>query len=148
MFPYFVLGYLSNKYGFLEKVKGCYTISFFVCGLLFFLLLLNYTEYHCIYVSGFNILNDDPLKQLYIDSYRFLIGFAGSAMFLLFIYFLYNKSNIYNISLFTKQLILIGSSSLGIYCVQEFYFVGISQLTTEYDELNVIYLILIILIVL
>lgn len=121
VFPYFVIGFLFNKYNLMEYFNRIKRKNFlFIPVMLFFiLLLLIYKKGAFVYVSGNDILHSSVghsvYKQFAIDMYRYLIGLIGSvaAIFLLFkVYASLNKS----LSIKFKDLIEnIGKLSLIFY---------------------------------
>ena len=74
MLPYFVGGYYFNKYEIkcssLKKYAGI-TIPFYIIMLIFFK-----KEYY-IYISGITFSDGNLGEQLFIDAYRYVIGFLG-----------------------------------------------------------------------
>lgn len=76
MYPYFVTGYLMNKYNLFKSVfysnKPIIDYSIII---LFFILLLFYNKNTYIYTTGYCIIGKQ--NQLYYDMHRLLIGFCG-----------------------------------------------------------------------
>lgn len=128
MYPYFIVGYLWNKHQIHDKIK-CYlnaniqviALSFlFILFVLFVILCQHYTVEDYVYVSGTGILkglrSSAPFidyHQLNIDVYRYLIGFVGSALSFMIIYFLFIWKNMAGAKIIAK----LGQKSLGIYVI-------------------------------
>lgn len=113
MLPYFGWGYYFNKYEYksdsLKKYVGV-TIPFYILMLCFFK-----KEYY-IYISGITFSGGNLVEQLFIDVYRYVIGFLGSISVLVIFQKIYR--NLKN-SKFANYIELIGSQySLQIYILQ------------------------------
>ena len=121
MYPFFVLGYLTNK----SKVNNYWVFhSSIIIGssILFIILLLFYNSESYVYNSGQYIFRESGYYYLILDTYRLIIGLIGSISFLSIVY----ASKVYKInSILTKSIMDFGKLSLGIYCFQElFFFIG------------------------
>ena len=120
MYPFFVIGYFYNKNNGKEKLKSIYENKavLLISGGVFIalLLLFNYDSY--IYTSGYYILKENVIKQLYNDIYRFVIGLEGS----IFIMLIFNTTIRYFNDTFTRIMCWIGRNTLGIYIVSGFVF--------------------------
>lgn len=80
-------------------------------GFIFLLLFIFFDENSMIYLSGYKLIGKDVLRQLGIDFYRTLIGFAGTLFFtLLWQYILRKKKNCG-----FRILTVLGKNSMGIY---------------------------------
>lgn len=116
MFPYFVFGYLYNKYN-KNQNNNSYNIILLLSGVLFVVLLKYYNYDSYIYNTGTYILND-LWHQLSIDLYRYLIGFCGSTFIITLVIrtikIIPNKVK--------KLLIMIGEKSFIIYIVTDYLF--------------------------
>lgn len=132
MYPYFLLGYLFNKYKhyLLPKLKTKENIILGVSLMTYILLLIffNYNSY--IYTSGHYILNGHLTKQLLIDIYRYIIGFVGSIVIILLTKKIINNKKI-------PFMAKIGESTMGIYMISSLIFVYVfpyisSRITTKY----------------
>ena len=136
MFPYFVLGYLFNKYSLkdraISKINLIFCVSFVIT--IVGLMLYNYSSY--IYTTGYYILNGNAIKQLLIDLYRFVIGLSGSVSVIII---LFNILNVTKLNL----LVLIGKNSLGIYIISGLIFAYIfPQFNIYIDNINYMLIIL------
>lgn len=120
MLPYFLVGYYFNKYEYkcssLKKYVGI-TIPFYIIMLIFFK-----KEYY-IYILGITFSDGNLGEQLFIDAYRYVIGFLGCISVLIIMQKVYQ---ILKNSKFANRIELIGSQySLQIYILQ---CIGISWL--------------------
>lgn len=120
MYPFFVLGYFYNVAGIKNKYNKFYSSNLFfgTCGIIFALLLTMYNRESYIYTSGMYLFRENPLHQLYIDIYRFLIGLIGSIFVMLFIEKTYKFLNTKILS----TLLCIGQNSMGIYIISGYLF--------------------------
>lgn len=130
MYPYFIVGYLWNKYRLHDKIKcrlNAYTrvMAFAFLFVLFVILYRQYTVEDYIYVSGSGILKglrtSSPFidyHQLSIDLYRYLIGFVGSAVAFMVIRFLFKWGNM----AWSRIVAILGQKSLGIYAISVLFF--------------------------
>lgn len=92
IYPFFVIGYICNKYNFSKYYIGHkkIIIPVTICLYLIMLFFYNYESY--IYTSGYCIIRDGfQLHNLFIDIYRFFIGMMGSAFVMIAISPIYNK---------------------------------------------------------
>ena len=109
MLPYFLIGMYVSRKG-LEHIlyrKDVLIIS----SVLFAILLLFYNQDCFIYTTGTCVTNPFRPNQIFIDIYRWTIGFAGSICVLCLIKFVVIDGH--------KWLRWIGSMSMGIYCWQD-----------------------------
>lgn len=126
MYPFFVMGYLWNKHGIVDKLKDkkispyIKIMVFFFLFILFVALCKQYTTDDYIYISGSGILKGlkthSPFidyHQISINFYRYLIGFVGSAISLIAIRYTFNKYE----KISREILIKLGQKSLGIYII-------------------------------
>lgn len=139
MYPYFIMGYLWNKYHLESKfhlsnlkIKVCIS---FLCVVLFCILYMNFTKEDYIYTTGINILKINPEKgllldfhQISIDLYRYLIGFVGAATILIIINILLIVFKIKEDSYIAIFLSKIGQKTLGIYIISGY----LQQITLPY----------------
>ncbi|MEG0408684.1 MAG: acyltransferase family protein [Bacilli bacterium] len=132
MLPYFILGYLFNKY-FTITFKRIFSVkkNQFIClglsGLIFIILLIFFNRDSYIYTSGFYILKESNyLFQLAIDTYRFIIGLFGSIFIISSVKLVWNKLPKFIIS----SLSYIGKYSLGIYILSGYIFIYLLPLIT------------------
>lgn len=129
MFPYFVFGYLYNKYNKDVKTDIKYIFLFTI---LFVILLTQYNYDSFIYNSGTCILNNF-WKQLGIDLYRYSVGFCGSIFVILLVLKLIKKIPIKIRNIIT----MIGKNSLIIYIVTDYlYAYIIPRVTYSLDGVN------------
>lgn len=110
MYPYFVTGYYLNKQK--EKIKIS-KIIYLPILLLYFIMLVCWDRKFYIYTSWLNIYkNEDIFNQIYIDIYRWIIGFLGCILIYGVVKSLYNKfkkAKIFYVLSFT------GCFTMGIY---------------------------------
>lgn len=80
VFPYYILGYL---YGRRNRKVNIKTWIGLVCTLAYFALIFAYDKEHYVYISGMNVLKaENPLKQIGICAFRFLVGLIGCIGFI------------------------------------------------------------------
>ena len=123
MYPFFILGYWTNmyiKYFPINIATSAQNITILIVFLfIYFILYKQYTKEDFIYISGTAIIKDiGQLRprfdshQLYIDSFRILIGFVGSLILFMLIRIQYQLN-------WAKKMLslfgIIGKRSLGIY---------------------------------
>lgn len=105
---FYAHGYLERKKNALQWIAHPRTL--FLSGLIFAVLFAFYKEDSFIYLSGYKLIGREPLRQLLIDAYRMLVGFAGSIFFLLFWY------NVTKYLPFKGKLLTeLGRKTMGIY---------------------------------
>lgn len=124
MYPFFIVSYLAGKKCCaIKQTLTLRTISkITVIIFLVWLLLLRFFHYETyIYTSGYNILEQSfSIKQLGIDIYRMIIGFAGGISFLGTIYITYMKISFCKAA--AKILAYLGKIAFGIYVVSSYLF--------------------------
>lgn len=117
MFPYFVVGFLYNKYKILDKfnkIRKNYLVMIIV--IIIFGIALSFYNYDSyIYTSSLSILNNK--RQILIDLYRYIIGFLGIIMVVYISSFIYEKCKNKIIRLIEK----IGKLSMGIYILSCYF---------------------------
>ena len=124
MFPYFVSGYLFNKYSYSNKIAELKSPTLIglsiVLVLLYIGLYFNFKNDYYIYKTGTCILTHKSIDfyKLYIDIYRYTIGAIGSVSVLL-IQWLFITKKIVKKSWLTSLIVNIGRRSLGIYIISE-----------------------------
>lgn len=131
LYPYFVAGLLSNKY-YMSKMTAtkhkwplCFILSFIV----FSFMLLFYDNNSYIYTTGISPLNGTGLfVQIGIDMYRYVIGFAGSAMVISLCNIISLKNTRRN---WYKAIAVLGQMSLGIYILNCYFNVILSQIASS-----------------
>lgn len=135
MYPYFVAGYLINKYNKTQDIKGiiCNKNYFFITTIIYFILLAFYNNDSYIYTTGHCILNGNIIYLLLNNIYRMVIGFVGSLFVTMILYFAYKKINL-------KHISYIGKKSLGIYALSDIIFVYILPIiTASIQKFNILY---------
>lgn len=91
MLPYFIAAFYFHRFQeqasrprWLERVSGTNGwVWVSAAGVLFGVFFLFFDEYSMIYLSGYKLIGKDILRQLGIDSYRTVTGFAGAVFFIL-----------------------------------------------------------------
>ena len=141
MYPYFIVGYLWNKYRLHNKIKcrlNAYTrvMVFAFLFVLFVILYRQYTVEDYIYVSGSGILKGLSTScpfidyhLLSIDLYRYLIGFVGSAVAFIVIRFLFKWGDM----TWGRVMAKLGQKSLGIYAISVILFNGFILPNLNFD---------------
>ena len=114
LYPYIIFGYLANKYSLvqhLQKVPKRYIVLVLVVTvLLYSYMLCDFKVEYYIYTTGISIFHKDFTSQLWIDLYRWLIGFMGCGIILYLSKFI-TQQRVLSI------LSLLGVYSLGIYVI-------------------------------
>lgn len=122
MYPYFITGYLWNKYNEYKRLSSLSvkTKAFIltVSMIFFTFLCMQYTKVDFIYTSGTCVVSYTQdvflnCNQLSIDIFRYIIGFLGSACLLLLIKLTYNLASA-KLKTITAA---IGRKSIGIYVI-------------------------------
>lgn len=119
MFPYFIVGFLHNKNKDSISLDLKKTIGFISIPI--FLILFNYFHYDAyVYTSGFtNLISTKGLfYQNFMNTVRYVIGFAGIIMVIFISSFLF-KSKYYNNKL-VEFVSFLGKYSLQLYIIQTF----------------------------
>lgn len=118
MYPYFLTGYLWNKYNiktYWRKIvedKKRIIILTLVLLCLYFCMIPSFHTKHYIYNSYISIWGKNSIiNQIEIDIFRWAIGYVGISVFLIFVSFL--SAYIRESSFFVK----IGKKTLGIYLI-------------------------------
>jgi fucose 4-O-acetylase-like acetyltransferase len=125
MYPYFVAGYLFNKYKpkfvpFLQTKFVWQLIFLLSLGAVFASLLLLYDQNSYIYITGICIFRDTfSLEQLGIDLFRYVTGFVGSAWVILLVKLTFQKIP----EKLVKAFLFVGQNSLGIYIISGYILV-------------------------
>lgn len=120
MYPYFLFGFYSHD--LLGKIKFKYRLMNFCklfCMALFVILIFFYTEDCYIYTTGLWIEQVESVscKQIGIDLYRYIIGFAGSIAVLIFLTKIYRWNRMQKVWQYVERL---GKMSLQIYILQHY----------------------------
>ena len=127
MMPYFIVPFYLNKYMDKNnmrldvKPKAAWIVF---SGLVFVGLFLFFDENSFIYLSGYKLIGKDVVRQLKIDFYRMIIGFAGSAFFILIWQYILAKCNG---RCEFKILTALGKNSMGIYIISTYLLVYVIQ---------------------
>lgn len=143
MYPFFVVGYLYGKNNLKEKWMNIYSKKSVVVllGLTFVALLCFFNKDSFIYTSGYTLLGRDWATQLYIDLYRFVVGFVGSGFAIVSLYNIYKVSTVRKWIRSNKIILTIGQNSLGIYIVSTFINVFIlTEVTKSLMGVNVVFI--------
>lgn len=134
LYPYIIFGYLANKYSLIQHLKNVPKryINFVLFGsvLLFSYMLCNFKIEYYIYTTGISLLHKDFANQLWIDLYRWIIGFLGSGIILYLAKFFSPPRNILSI------LSFLGVYSLGIYVISSPLNLYIQKYLTTNFSLN------------
>lgn len=113
VYPFFVFSYLFHKRYNKLLFKKTYIVP-----ILFFVFLILFKYYSIedyIYVSGFSIFNNvDVTRQIGINLFRMVIGFAGSYLLLEIADWIYSR---YQFSKVVNGIMKIGMQSIGIYLI-------------------------------
>ena len=128
MYPYFVIGFLFNKYeNCIIKKKYIKNLRY-VSILLFPLMMVFYRKEHFIYVSGMFNVGGSIVDALKIDLYRYAIGLIGSIFVFSVVWWL----KIIKESRFAKMLEKLGGMTLEIYCLNLLFVSGWMPLLANY----------------
>ena len=119
MYPYFITGYLWNKYKadnrFAFMGKTGKSVSLIMLLVIFSLMLIRFEKNDFVYISGTSILINGKisLDQITTDFYRYLIGFVGSACILMITHSVYKSVP----KIVNKIFASLGQRSMGIYVI-------------------------------
>lgn len=113
VYPYFVLGYLANRYGLPARIgKTQHGVCFVLCLLLFLLLFPRFHYSAYVYTSMTCVLGvPDPFHQFLIDGYRWAIGLAGCVTALYVLHWLWRRAP----EKLRAAAVWLGSRTLGLY---------------------------------
>ena len=141
MYPFFVFGYLFNKY----KMKRIFNrrgviISFSLSVAVFIVMIVFCKENYFIYISGFTLLGKENIIQmLYIDMYRMVMGLLGSFIFVL----VFCRIEKYIKGMFDRILLCLGKNTMGIYIISFFFSVYVLPfITADLSGINYLFTIL------
>jgi len=120
MFPYFIIGYYFNKLNIskLFAPRDRKSLLLIVFLLLCFIFMYNhYNTEHYVYTTGTSIISNHriSIERIIIVLFRWIIGFVGSALFLLIVWWVHQ---LISLKLFTY----LGTTSLGIYIISTYIF--------------------------
>lgn len=115
--PFFVVAYYIGQHRDRVTIwlarRGVLLGLFIAFGLIYAILLLGMDNATTVYVSKFSLWGPlGVVEMLYRDTYRLLLGFSGSAVVLILIYYL--RPLLKQLS-FERDLAYCGTVSLGIY---------------------------------
>lgn len=141
MYPFFVIGYMVNKYKLIEKCSGkVKIIGFIISSVLFFVMLVFMKGNYFVYNSGYTLLErENVFEMLYIDLYRLFIGLFGSYVFSFIIAKFAPKVS----GIVDRVIVCLGKNTLGIYIVSFFFAVYLLPLIT-YNFSGINYLVTIV----
>ena len=126
---YYVHGYMENKGKPAKKSPRLWMIG--IIGLAFAGLFIYYNEDSFIYLTGYKLVGKKVARQLGIDIYRLVIGFAGSVFFILvwqYILMCADKLNQQrNGRIQFGVLRKLGADSMGIYIVSGYLLIFVIQ---------------------
>lgn len=129
MYPFFVIGYMANKYKLIEKCNvKIKTIGFIVSTVLFVVMLAFIKGNYFIYNSGYTLLGREKVfEMLYINIYRLLIGLFGSYVFVYLLSIIAPKIN----GLIDRAIMCLGKNTMGIYIISFFFVVYLLPVLTS-----------------
>lgn len=82
IYPYYVIGFLaSERENSLNEKKIKYSGADLLIAIIFVIMLFKYKTEYYIYESRYSIWGKQYLHQIFIDIYRFIIGFLGCEIF-------------------------------------------------------------------
>lgn len=132
MYPYFIIGYMFNKYKYEFNIKN--SIELIILVVIYILLYSQFSYDTYIYNSGYAIWNRSILQMLYIDIHRFLIGLVGSILCIKIISWIYKNIKTKKIYFILSNL---GKKSLGIYAISNIIFTyALFNITFELLTIN------------
>ncbi|MDE6748044.1 MAG: acyltransferase family protein [Lachnospiraceae bacterium] len=127
MMPYFIVPFYLHKYMDKNNMRldvkpkaGWIVLS----GIVFVGMFMFFDENSFIYLSGYKLVGKDVVRQLKIDFYRMIIGFVGSAFFILI--WQYILAMCKGRCEF-KILTALGKNSMGIYIISTYLLVYVVQ---------------------
>lgn len=126
MLPYYLAGYYMHGYlsdGRLKLDKMPKILLIFINGLVFAGLFLYYNEDSFIYLTGYKLVGKNAARQLLIDLYRLLIGFAGSGFFILVWQYVIESMPKPGLRILRR----LGAESMGIYILSGYMLIFIIQ---------------------
>lgn len=141
-FPYFVIGYWYKKYNLQLKLYHIYNnyIFLIIIGIIYIVMLYLYKDNYYIYVSRHSIIGKNFINQLYIDIYRYIIGFIGSIFTLLLFLFCYNIDTLKTI-LNHKCILYVGKCTMGIYIISHLINNYILKtITLHFNQVNYLFI--------
>ena len=139
VFPFFLFGFYANKYGIIGRITKRHIITCaIICSLLFLILLPLFDRDKYIYISGFTLLKCNGLievvRQLYINLFRYLIGFVGSVSVIIILQLICKK-----VTVLARYIAPFGKSTISLYILSTLIFLyGFRgfNITMKYNPLN------------
>jgi fucose 4-O-acetylase-like acetyltransferase len=120
MYPYFVLGFYSNKYKKYLQNRN------YLMGILAFILLgvtlFFWEDKYYIYTTGMSFYDNNLPDKLFIVAYRYLAGLAGIGLVFFLVSLLPDK---FFGDYFSRKLSLIGANSFGTYIITSYLFANL-----------------------
>ena len=120
VFPFFIIGYMTNKHNVLSKIVVDKKLLL-ITGVVFISLFHLYDRNSLAYTTGQYILRDNWIHYLVLDLYRFSIGLIGSIFCFSSIYYCYQRFYV-KIPRIFSFLSMMGVYSMGLYCFQNLLF--------------------------
>lgn len=120
VFPFFVIGYMTNRHNVLSRIVIDIKILL-LTSIAFITLFHFYDKSSFVYTTGQCILREKWIHYLALDLYRFAIGFIGSMFILSSISYCYQHFYLKTPRIFSF-LSTMGLYSMGLYCFQDFLF--------------------------
>ena len=115
LYPFFVFGFIFHEKEDNFKKLWDYKLMYLIF-VVYAILLLFYEEKHYIYTTGINIFTSKYswIKQLYIDVYRYIMGFLG----IFSVFLIIKKTQRFYSSFLNRVISFFGKKSLEIYIIQ------------------------------
>lgn len=127
MLPYFLFGYYGHELIDAKQWKLDYKPKIWIIlisGLAFAALFVYYNEGFLIYTAGYKLIGKQVGRQLWIDFYRMLIGFAGSFFFIMvWQYITVCCRKFWGMNMLRQ----LGINSMGIYILSEYFVIFVIQ---------------------
>lgn len=125
MYPYFIAGYYFNKKElYSNRVLLTNKKNYLFFGMIYLGLYSLFNRSSYVYVTGISIFGKNSLKtiveQLLIDGYRWIIGFVGCILFILFTRKCYEIILHRKLHSLEKIFVAIGKKSLAIYAFSHY----------------------------
>lgn len=119
IFPYFVLGYLAGRFDFKKVQRKTWYIAAVVLLVVFVLLLFRYSKSAFIYTTKLSVWKGNPIKQIVIDGFRWVIGLVGSMLALLVMHSVWRICHD-RLAKMNKAICFFGKNSAGIYIISTY----------------------------
>lgn len=133
MYPYFVVGYLIHQRQqkillVLDRLNR-HVVWFCLGGIYVILMSFWETKYY-IYTTGVSLWGSPyGWEQLWIDSYRWIVGMIGSLLCIKLILFLIKER--FLTGWFARLMLASGKASLGIYIISDYFMFYTFPVTTD-----------------